>query len=52
MKKNKRLLIIFLTFALYTEASTTIMPRYNRLYNNMVENIEKSKSNEQNYRLI
>ena len=55
MKKNKKLLMFLALNSLATSfASTTSQPeaKYDKLYNNMVKNIETGKSNEGNYKLI
>ena len=56
MKKNKKLLMFLALNSLATSfAGTTINQtevKYDKLYNNMVKNIETGKSNEKNYKLI
>ena len=56
MKKNKKLLMFLALNSLATSfAGTTTNQtevKYDKLYNNMVKNIETGKSNEKNYKLI
>ena len=56
MRKNKKLLMFLALNSLATSfAGTTngqIEMKYDKLYNNMVKNIETGKSNEKNYKLI
>ena len=56
MKKNKKLLISFLAInsilSSYTGAGTVAPLKYDKMYESMTKNIEKGKSNENNYKLI
>ena len=56
MKRNKKLLLYFLALntiiSSYLGAETTVPAKYDKLYNSMVKNIEKGKSNKENYKLI
>ena len=56
MKKNKKLLMSFLAvnavISSYTGAAPAASIKYDKMYDNMVKNIEKGKSNEENYKLI
>ena len=56
MKKNKKLLMFLALNSLATSFSGTVTGqaevKYDKLYNNMVKNIEAGKSNEKNYKLI
>ena len=55
MKKNKKLLMFLALNSLVTSFAGTINQpevKYDKLYNNMVKNIETEKSNEKNYKLI
>ncbi|MDR2878295.1 MAG: transporter, partial [Fusobacteriales bacterium] len=57
MKRNKKLLVSFLAvnsilsaYAAGTE--TVVSPRYDRMYNSIVKNIEKGSSNQKTYEII
>ena len=56
MKKNKKLLMYFLALNTVTSfnlgAATTAPIKYDRMYDSIVKNMEKGKSNEGNYKLI
>ena len=56
MKKNKKLLMGFLAvnavISSYTGAASSTLVKYDKMYDNMAKNIEKGKSNEENYKLI
>jgi hypothetical protein len=57
MKKNKKLLLSFLALntvfsAFAAEKPDNIIGKYDRMYNNIVRNIEKGNSNEKNYQII
>ncbi len=56
MKKNKKLLMGFLAvnaiISSYTGAAGAASIKYDKMYENMTKNIEKGKSNEENYKLI
>ena len=56
MKRNKKLLLYFLALntiiSSYLGAETTVPAKYDKMYNNMAKNIEKGKSNKENYKLI
>ncbi len=56
MRKNKKLLMFLALNSLATSFGGTTTNqmeiKYNKLYNNMVKNIETGKSNEKNYKLI
>ena len=56
MKKNKKLLMFLALNSLATSFAGTVSgqieEKYDKLYNNMVKNIEMGKSNEKNYKLI
>ena len=54
MKGNKKLLVPFLAFntiaATYGEAAAS--PKYERMYNSIIKNMEQGKSNQKNYQII
>ena len=56
MRKNKKLLMCFLALntiiSSYTGAATTASSKYDKMFTSMVNNLEKGRSNEQNYKLI
>ena len=55
MRKNKKLLVSFLALNSVLSMYSTAAPvtaKYNRMYNNMVKNINQGKSNEKNYETI
>ena len=57
MKKNKRLLLPFLALnamisAYSAEAAGSNSVKYDRMYNNIIKNIEQGKSNKKNYEII
>ncbi|MDR2879033.1 MAG: hypothetical protein LBV03_03875, partial [Fusobacteriales bacterium] len=57
MKKNKKLLVPFLAVnsvlsAYAAGAETAVSPRYDRMYNSIVKNIEKGSSNQKTYKII
>ena len=56
MKKNKKLLMSFLAvnaiISSYTGAAPAASIKYDKMFDNMAKNIEKGKSNEENYKLI
>ena len=56
MKKNKKLLVSFLALnailSSYTSGSQSQTPKYDRMYNSVVRNIEKGNSNEKTYQTI
>ena len=57
MKKGKKLLVLFLALnavaAAYAKGETTpVSSHYDRMYNNIVKNINQKKSNEKNYQLL
>ena len=57
MKKGKKLLVLFLALnavmAAYAKGEKApVSSRYDRMYNNIVRNIEQGKPNEKNYQLI
>ena len=57
MKRNKKLLVSFLALnailsAYSLGAADPVSPKYERIYNNIVKNMEQGKSNENNYRII
>ena len=56
MKKNKKLLMYFLALntvmAFNIGAATTAPLKYDKMYDSIVKNMEKGKSNEDNYKLI
>jgi hypothetical protein len=57
MKRNKKLLVSFLALnailSSYAAGATTAStPKYERMYNNVVKNIEKGSSNEETYQTI
>ena len=57
MKKNKKLLVSFAALnamvpAYMSAAQSVQSVKYDRLYNNMVKNIETGKTNDSNYKLI
>jgi hypothetical protein len=57
MKKNKKLLVSFLALNAILTSYTAGAPaaasvRYEKMYNNIVKNIEKGNSNEKNYQTI
>ncbi|MBP9478591.1 MAG: hypothetical protein KBF12_08215 [Sebaldella sp.] len=55
MRKNKKLLMFLALNSLATSfAGTTnqVSAKYDKLYTNMVKNLETGKSNESNYKLI
>ena len=57
MKKNKKLLALLLALNAITSVfagaeEISKSNKHNRLYTNMIRNVEKGKSNGQNYKLI
>ena len=56
MKKNKKILLYFLAanaiISSNAKAGENVSSKYDKLYNSMTKNIEKGKSNEENYKLI
>ena len=56
MKKNKKLLMSFLAvnaiISSYTGAAPAASIKYDKMFDTMAKNIEKGKSNEENYKLI
>ena len=56
MKKNKKLLMYFLAmnslFTLNAASGADAPLKYDKLYGNMVKNLETGKSNEENYKII
>jgi hypothetical protein len=57
MKRNKKLLVSFLALnavlsSYATGATTASTPKYERMYSNIVKNIEKGSSNEKTYQVI
>ena len=57
MKRNKKLLVSFLAvnsiLSAYTAgAETAVSPKYERMYNSIVKNIEKGSSNQKTYQII
>ena len=57
MKKNKKLLVSFAALnamipAYVSAGQATSAVKYDRLYNNMMNNLKTGKSNDSNYRLI
>ena len=57
MKKGKKLLVLFLALnavmAAYAKGEKApVSSRYDRMYNDIVRNIEQGKPNEKNYQLI
>ena len=56
MKRNKKLLVSFLALnavlTSYGQAETVQSARYERMYNNVVKNIEKGSTNEKTYQTI
>ena len=57
MKRNKKLLVSFLAvnsiLSAYTAgAETAVSPKYERMYNSTVKNIEKGSSNQKTYQII
>ena len=54
MKKNKKLLMSFLAvnaiISSYTGAAPAASIKYDKMFDNMAKNIEKGKSNEENYK--
>jgi hypothetical protein len=57
MKKGKKMLVLFLALnavlSAYTKAERApALSKYDRMYNNIIKNVEQGKSNEKNYQLI
>ena len=57
MKRNKKLLVSFLALnailsAYSLGAADPVSPKYERIYNNIVKNMEQGKSNDKNYQII
>ncbi|MDR2879787.1 MAG: transporter, partial [Fusobacteriales bacterium] len=57
MKRNKKLLVSFLAInsilsAYAAGTETVVSPRYDRMYNSIVKNIEKGSSNQKTYEII
>ena len=56
MKKNKKLLMYFLAvnslFTLNAASESNASVKYDKLYSNMIKNLETGKSNEENYKII
>ena len=55
MKKSKKLLLSFLAlnsvFSVYSSAKSNNV-KYDRIYNNIVKNMEQGKTNKENYQVI